>query len=122
MADKKERDPERLQVLLKPYELDRADDSQALSAMYTLLAVTVGLMSLIGFALINAKDDNLPGWVIALSPLAPLPFIAFGAIHSYAATMRGTLIALHEKELRTHYGKTLRGRDLPKGIRVPVEH
>ena len=74
-------------LLLKAYELERLDDIQAASTMLSLLAPTLGLLSLMGFALINA--DSLPAWLLALVPLAPLPFIAFGALYAHLAQVRG---------------------------------
>jgi hypothetical protein len=86
------------ELLLKTYELDRGDDAQALSSMYTLFATITSLLSLLGFALIN--HSKIPPWIVALAPLLPLPFIAIGALHAMTATVRGNVLDLTERELR----------------------
>jgi hypothetical protein len=91
----------RLEVLLKAYELERTDDIQAATTMLTFLTTALGLASLIGFVLLN--DSSLPGWVVALSPLPPIPFIAFGALYAHLAQVRGALIDRYEVELRRRF-------------------
>ena len=42
-------------ALLQAYAAERTDDAQSVSTMFGLLATAVGLLSVIGFALIHAN-------------------------------------------------------------------
>lgn len=88
----------RLETLLQAYAAERADDTQAVTSFITLLTTSIGLITLIGFALINHK--TVPGWLIALAPLLPLPFAAFGALVTHVAQIRGRVIDAYESEIR----------------------
>jgi uncharacterized membrane protein (DUF485 family) len=90
-----------LDVLLKAYELERSDDIQAAASFLTLLTITIALMSLIGFVMVNS--ESLPGWLVALAPLPPVPLIAFAALYGYLAQIRGRLIDRYESELRRRF-------------------
>lgn len=103
-------------LLLKAYELERLDDIQSASTMLALLAPTLGLLSLIGFALVNA--DSLPAWLLALVPLPPLPFMAYGALYAHLAQVRGALIDRYERELRNNFDVTAGGLRVPSGHQV----
>jgi hypothetical protein len=48
-----------LTVLLKSYELERLDDIQAASTLLGFVTVSIGLMSLLGFALVNVYEREL---------------------------------------------------------------
>lgn len=108
--------PSDRELLLKAYELERLDDIQAASTFLTLLAPIIGLLSLIGFALINAV--SLPKWLIALVPLAPLPFAAYAALYTHLAQVRGLMLDHYECELRRHSGVIVAGLRVPFGHRV----
>jgi hypothetical protein len=104
-----------LDVLLKAYELERLDDIQAGASFLTLLTITIALMSLIGFVMVNSA--SLPGWLVALAPLPPVPLIAFAALHGHLAQIRGQLIDRYESEIRRRL-PGLNAHDLP----VPAGH
>jgi hypothetical protein len=99
--DSRERDVRlegvRLEVLLKAYELERADDANTPSVIIALLTTSVGLLSLVGFALVNSS--SIKPWIIAVLPLVPFPFIAFGAIFAHLVVFRGHYIDALEREL-----------------------
>ena len=59
----------------------------------------IGLLGVIGFALINA--DSLPAWIVAMAPIPPLPFVAAGALATHIAQIRGITIDTYETEIRT---------------------
>ena len=103
-------------MLLKAYEMERLDDLQMASAFLALLAPTLGLLSLMGFALINAA--SIPKWLIALVPVTPLPFIAFGAMYAQLATVRGLLIDGYERTLRAASTVVAGGLSIPSGHQV----
>jgi hypothetical protein len=103
------RDREKLEVLLKAYEIERTEDSDAWAVSIALVTASVGLMSLVAFALVHAGDGELPAWLIALLPIPPLPFMAFGALHAHISQVRGVVINLYESELR----RLVPNRDVP---------
>lgn len=75
----------------------------------------IGLISLIGVALIN--HEVVPSWLIALAPIAPIPFIAFGALIANVARIRGHLIDRYESEIRALTGASDGGKTL-----IPYGH
>src|SRR5207249_1484213 len=92
----------RAEFLLRLYEIERAEDAQTLSSITGLLTTAVGLLSLIGSALIVAsRAEDFPGWLLALLPFVPFPFIAYGAMYTHVLTVRGYLIDQYERELQT---------------------
>jgi hypothetical protein len=88
----------RLDSLLHAYVAERADDTQTVTSVFALLTTTIGLFTVIGFALTHAS--SLPAWAIALTPLPPIPFIAFGALVAHIAQIRGRIIDEYESEIR----------------------
>jgi hypothetical protein len=106
---------ERLDVLLAAYSAERADDSQTVTSMFGLLTAAIGLVTIIGFALVN--HDSIPSWLIALAPLLPVPFVAFGALLANVAQLRGRVIDNYEREIR----HLLRNHDHPENL-VPYGH
>jgi hypothetical protein len=104
--------PSELDSLLNAYAAERTDDAQSVSTMFGLLATAVGLLSLIGFALLHAKSDALPAWAIALAPLVPLPFVAYGALLTHLSNVRGQVIDLYEHRIRGLVGGN-RGEYVP---------
>lgn len=107
---------EEFEVLLKAYELERLDDVQMASSFIGLLAPTLGLLSLMGFALVNA--ESIPKWLVALVPIAPLPFIAFGAMYAHLATVRGLLLDGYERALRGSSAVIAGGLVVPSGHHI----
>jgi hypothetical protein len=107
--------PARLDVLLHAYVAERADDTQTVTSMFGLLTAAVSLISLIGFALIN--HASVPAWLLALAPLAPIPFIAFGALLAHIGQIRGRVIDGYERELRAIANRLDGGRS-----RIPYGH
>jgi len=105
MQDEDEKQAEhakRAQLVLRLYEIERAADSQTLNSITALLTTAVGLLSLIGSALIFAsRTEDFPGWLLALLPFVPFPFIAYGAMYTHVLTVRGYLIDQYEQELQT---------------------
>jgi hypothetical protein len=93
-----------LDALLHAYAAERADDAQVAGTLVALFATSVGLLSLIGFALFHAKSGSVPGWAIALAPLLPIPFIAYGAMLSYVSNVRGKVIDTYEERIREGLG------------------
>lgn len=89
----------RLTTLLHAYQAERADDTQAVTTFFGLLTAAIGLMTLIGFALVYRED--IPSWLIAVAPVAPIPFVAFGALIAHIAQIRGRVIDRYETEIRT---------------------
>jgi hypothetical protein len=90
--------PTRFEALLNAYTAERTDDTQTVTSMFGLLTASIGLITLIGFALVNR--ESVPGWLIALAPTLPIPFIAFGALLTQVAQIRGRLIDEYEREIR----------------------
>jgi ABC-type Na+ efflux pump permease subunit len=83
--------------------------------MFGLLTAAIGLVTIIGFALVN--HTSIPSWLIALAPLLPLPFVAFGALLANVAQLRGRVIDNYEREIR----HLLRNHDHPDNL-VPYGH
>jgi hypothetical protein len=108
---------EELAVVLKAYELERTDDIHSGYAFLTMLTVSIGLISLIGFALINVDDEDLPGWMFLLVPFLPLPFAGLAALYVHLAQVRGAILDLYEGELRRRFPELSAGV-----LRVPSGH
>jgi hypothetical protein len=89
---------ERLDALLAAYTAERADDTQAVTTFVALLTTSIALLTLIGFALIN--EERVPGWLIALAPLLPIPFAAYAALVTHIAQIRGRIINRYERDIR----------------------
>jgi hypothetical protein len=106
----------RLETLLHAYVAERADDTQTVTSIFGLLTTTIGLITLIGFALVNSS--SVPGWMIALAPILPMPFIAFGALLTQVAQIRGRVIDDYEREIRM----LVREADQENKTLVPYGH
>jgi uncharacterized membrane protein len=89
---------EQLDVLIAAYAAERADDTQAVPSFIALLTTSIAILTLIGFALINEK--TIPGWLIALAPLLPIPFAAYAALVTHVAQIRGRVINRYERDIR----------------------
>jgi hypothetical protein len=85
-----------LDALLKLYASERQVDAPSPGFMIGLLATTIGLVGLAG----AVTSGQFSGWVAALAPLLPIPFMAFGALISQVAQARGEVIDEYEREIR----------------------
>jgi hypothetical protein len=98
-----------LDVLLHAYAAERADDAEAAGTVVALFATSVGLLTLIGFILIHHKSGSVPGWAIALAPLLPFPFLAYGAMLAHLSNARGQIIDIYEKRIQERLGGVSEG-------------
>jgi hypothetical protein len=91
----------RRDILWRAYLSERRADAETLGSFVAILATSVGLLSIIGFALLHGKDTaTVPGWVSAFLPAVPLPVLGFASLYSNVLILRGQYIGLYERELR----------------------
>ncbi len=101
------------ELLIASYQAERGDETAAFASVLSLLAATIGLLTIMGFALVAANRHQVPAWLVALIPLPPLPFMAFGALQSMLARVRGKVIESYESALIAAHGA-------PMAENVPV--
>jgi hypothetical protein len=104
-----------LELLLGLYVVERETDSNLTGTMITLLTAAVGLIALAGVLLIRRHP---PVWAGLVAPLAPIPFVALGALLVGVAHVRSRLLAGYEAEILAHRRTRLPGEtDFSEPIR-----
>lgn len=91
----------RLEVLLASYQAERAQDQSSWSASATLAATGIALLGTSGFAIAYA-GQGVPGWLIALLPIAPIPLFAIAVLMGNTAALRTRYLTRLEDALQEY--------------------
>jgi hypothetical protein len=108
----------RVDLLMRLYAAERSDYQQGVTSMITVLLATTAVVVLVGTAF--AAHDRLR-WAVLFVPVVPLPLIAYAAIITCLANVRGYVIERYEREIRFEVARS--SDSLLRGLpAVPFGH
>jgi hypothetical protein len=86
-------------LLLTSYQAERQQDQSSWTVSVGLVAAGIALLGTSGFAIAHA-GDGVPGWLVALLPIPPIPLFAIATLMGNTATLRTRYLERLEQELQ----------------------